>query len=52
MNDYEYQSFVKGNLLPIDMETNWRGGINTEGWCNNLKGFIPLRYFIDNKIQS
>ena len=21
------------------------------GWCNNLKGFIPLRYFIDNSIK-
>ena len=21
------------------------------GWCNNLKGFIPYRYFIDNKID-
>ncbi len=21
------------------------------GWCNNLKGFIPYRYFIDNKIE-
>lgn len=21
------------------------------GWCYNLKGFIPLRYFIDNKIS-
>jgi thymidylate synthase ThyX len=51
MNDYEYQSFVKGNLLPIDMETNWRGDINTEGWCYNLKGFIPYRYMIDNKIN-
>ncbi len=19
------------------------------GWCNNLKGFIPYRYMIDNK---
>ena len=21
------------------------------GWCNNFKGFIPYRYFIDNKIE-
>ena len=20
------------------------------GWCNNLKGFIPYRYFIDNNL--
>ena len=51
MDDYEYQSFVKGTLLPIDEETNCRGTSNTEGWCNNLKGFIPYRYFIDNKIE-
>ena len=21
------------------------------GWCNNLKGFIPYRYLVDNKIS-
>lgn len=57
MDNKEYSSFIKGNL---DSETDEDGFIdisthinnhNSFGWCNNLKGFIPLRYFIDNKIQ-
>lgn len=28
-----------------------RKGEDQYGWCNNLKGFIPYRYFIDNKIE-
>lgn len=50
MSNYEYQSFVKGYTLPIDDETNYRNTLS-EGWCNNLKGFIPLRYFMDNSIK-
>ena len=23
---------------------------NTLRWCNNFKGFIPYRYFIDNNL--
>ena len=26
-----------------------RKGKDQYGWCNNLKGFIPYRYMIDNK---
>lgn len=54
MSDDEYERFVKGYLdhdviawstpIPIASE-------NSQGWCNNLKGFIPYRYFIDNKID-
>ena len=41
MNDAEYESFYKGQI-----------GLGGEsGWCNNLKGFIPYRYFIDNNIN-
>ena len=28
-----------------------RKGKDQYGWCNNLKGFIPYRYMIDNKIE-
>ena len=24
--------------------------VNGFGWCNNLKGFIPYRYMIDNNL--
>ena len=40
MSDEEYESFYKGQI-----------GLGGEsGWCNNLKGFIPYRYFIDNNL--
>lgn len=39
MSNAEYESFYKGQI-----------GLGGEsGWCYNLKGFIPYRYFIDNK---
>ena len=41
MNNAEYESFYKGQI-----------GLGGEsGWCNNLKGFIPYRYLVDNKID-
>lgn len=40
MSDEEYESFYKGQI-----------GLGGEsGWCNNLKGFIPYRYMIDNNL--
>ena len=44
MSDSEYFNFVKGNTT--DAPNN-----SIYGWCNNLKGFIPYRYFIDNNIE-
>lgn len=45
MSDEEYVSFVKGNI-----QTEKIRNLNCEvyGWCNNLKGFIPYRYIIEN----
>ena len=57
MNSEEYAAFIKGNL---DVEIDADGYIevsthinnyNSFGWCYNLKGFIPYRYMIDNKIN-
>ena len=57
MDNKEYSSFIKGNLDSeidedgyIDISTHINNH-NSFGWCNNLKGFIPYRYFIDNKIE-
>ena len=62
MSDEEYYSFIKGkvNTGYIDESEhqiflsnkfhNW-GDYPELGWCNNLKGFISYRYFIDNKIE-
>lgn len=48
MTDWEYQSFVRGNVLPIDDETNFREK-QSEGWCRNYKGFIQYREILENK---
>ena len=57
MNSEEYAAFIKGNL---DVEIDADGYIevsthinnyNSFGWCYNLKGFIPYRYLVDNKIN-
>ena len=62
MSDEDYYSFIKGKVNSgyIDESEhqiflsktshNW-GDYPELGWCNNLKGFIPYRYFIDNKIE-
>ena len=61
MSDYEYDTFVKGKITdrrgvydfqnPYDYsrEESIKNRKNVGGWCNNLKGFIPYRYMIDNK---
>ena len=62
MSDEEYYSFIKGKvktgyidesehqIFLSNKSHNW-GDYSELGWCNNLKGFIPYRYFIDNKIE-
>lgn len=44
MSHDEYYGFFKGFIRDPEL-------YNGNGWCNNLKGFIPYRYFIDNKIE-
>lgn len=63
MDDKEYDTFVKGKITdrrgvydfqnPYDYarEESIFNRKKVGGWCNNLKGFIPYRYFIDNKIE-
>ena len=56
MSHDEYYSYVKGTVdakIDADGFINIEGhtNLNVFGWCNNLKGFIPYRYFIDNKIK-
>lgn len=50
MSDDEYYSFTKGKIY-YPREGNISVPYGVSGWCNNLKGFIPYRYFIDNKIE-
>ena len=44
MSNDEYYQFFKGKITDPKY-------YNGNGWCNNLKGFISYRYFIDNKIE-
>lgn len=53
MSDDEYYSYVKGTVdakIDADGFINIEGhtNLNVFGWCYNLKGFIPYRYFVDN----
>ena len=55
MSDDEYYSYVKGTVdakIDADGFINIEGhtNLNVFGWCNNLKGFIPYRYMIDNNL--
>jgi hypothetical protein len=57
MSDEEYESFRKGKhevtLMDNTENQYWfiEDDSGEKGWCNNFKGFIPYRYFIDNKIE-
>jgi hypothetical protein len=54
MTDKEYFEFAKGRMLVKDgygdgdsLEQDFD---NTDGWCNNFRGFIPYRYLIENNM--
>ena len=56
MSDEEYECFLKGERK-INKNVNHWSDVEyfydydkIFGWCNNLKGFIPYRYFIDNNL--
>ena len=59
MSDEEYVNHIKGVPDMIDYEKDEIAisylktyeDSPEAGWCNNLKGFIPYRYFIDNGIE-
>lgn len=55
MSDEEHNRFYKGIFIDMsdtELENSYVPiSVNGFGWCNNLKGFIPYRYFIDNKIE-
>ena len=50
MYNQEYKEFVKGKVYR-ELENHDYIEIpkNTEGWCNNFRGFIPYRYLIENE---
>ena len=55
MNNEEYYTFVKGRIIEENKQEDGTcdsiSWMEASGWCNNLKGFIPYRYFIDNGIE-
>ena len=50
MHNQEYKEFIKGKVYR-ELENHDYIEIpeNTEGWCNNFRGFIPYRYLIENE---
>lgn len=44
MNESEYEVFAKRTLKNFGQDVE-------SGWCYNFRGFIPYRYFLDNKID-
>ena len=57
MSDEEYECFIKGKREINEGAEHWSDPeylyeySKVFGWCNNLKGFIPYRYLIDNKLE-
>lgn len=55
MDEDEYYVFVKGKIEHNDKDKDGNYGnldwSKSAGWCNNLKGFIPYRYIIDNSLS-
>ena len=58
MSDEEYSYFIKGYIENQGAEReNYENGYleeiyipdNTQGWCNNFKGFIQYRHLLENK---
>ena len=51
MTDYEYDTWIKGKV-EISEELNILEVPNeSQGYCKNLKGFIPLRQFVEDDIK-
>ena len=50
MHNQEYKEFIKGKVYR-ELENHDYIEIpeNTEGWCNNFRGFISYRYLIENE---
>lgn len=54
MNDEEYQAFRKGehevDLIDNSENAYWHieADSGDPGWCNNFKGFIQYRHFVEN----
>jgi hypothetical protein len=44
MSDEEYYAFKRGWMRKTNLDAE-------SGWCNNLKGFIPYRYLVDNSLS-
>ena len=55
MSDDEYYEFRKGKTVSLKRDfiasiDEIEEDIKSQGWCYNLKGFIPYRYLIDNNL--
>lgn len=48
MSEEEYYNFIKGERVD-KRGVHYTSNFSRIGWCNNLKGFIPYRYMVDNE---
>ena len=53
MTNDEYVSHVKGEIETVEMDEGVNYAKvhptdNEAGWCNNIRGFIPYRYLLEN----
>ena len=46
MSDHELYIFRRGYLDNTEESLK-----ETEGWCNNFKGFIPYRYLVESNYE-
>ena len=54
MDDDEHKLFLKGLAEVTHSEPEYEDLVDTsniQGWCYNLKGFIPYRYMVDNNLS-
>lgn len=51
MTTDEYMTFIKGQCTWNSVSEELIAPVTAEGWCYNLKGFIPYRYIVDNKLS-
>jgi len=48
MTDYEYETFIKGNIHLDSQGSLVQTSNDCFGWCNNFRGFIQYRYMVEN----
>lgn len=51
MTDYEHETWIKGKVEISEALNTLKVPNKSKGYCKNLKGFIPLRQFVEDNIK-